>query len=130
MSPSVNPPSTSVDDLLDAVPVANTSVRSVDHGDRVTLYVPLRSSWWNSGLMAWVLPMRKERGVELDKIGTAVWRQCDGTATLEQIIDRFAQEHRLRFNEARLAVTQFVRSMTQRNLVAMVVRKPQENTTA
>ena len=107
--------------LLDAVPTPNAAVRLERRGDSVLLFVPLRPRFWTGPPLSWLLPFRKERGFALDALGEEVFAACDGRRTLEQIIEAFASRHRIRFHEARLAVTQFLRSLSERNLVALVV---------
>ena len=112
-----------LEQLLDAIPTANTAVRVERDGDAVVLFVPIKPRFWMGPPFSWLLPFRKERGFALDALGAEVFSACDGRQTLEQIIDGFASRHRLRFHEARLAVTQFLRSLSERNLVAVVVQE-------
>jgi hypothetical protein len=109
--------------LLDLVPVKNGAIRQEERGTRLVLWVPLRRRWWMGPPIAWILPFRSEKGVELDAIGQQVFGACDGTRTTEQIIEEFAARHRLRFHEARLSVLSFLRSLAERKLVALVGSK-------
>jgi hypothetical protein len=112
--------------LLDLVPAANRAVRVERHGDQVVLFVPIRRRWWMHGPLSWLLPFRNEKGVALDRLGREVWEACNGERTLEQIVELFAERHRLRFHEARLSVTQFLRSLVERNLVILASREAAE----
>lgn len=109
--------------LLDAVPVANHAARGEKRGEALMLWVPLRRTWWMRWPFTWVLPYRSERGYMLDRLGAEVWRACDGQQTTEAIIESFAERHRLSFHDARLVVLQFLQTLTQRKLVALVVEK-------
>lgn len=114
----------SADEFLDATPIANQAVKEqAISEDRVVLVVPVRKRWFNSVPFTWLFYFRSERRLELDALGTQVWRMADGVHTTEQIIEAFAAEHRLSFHEARVCVTQFLRMLTERNLVAMVGRR-------
>jgi hypothetical protein len=106
---------------LDAVPTCNRAVRVERRGDTLILWVPTQRRWWMSGPLGWFLPFRREKGIELDALGQQVWQACDGERRIEQIIEDFAAEHRVRFHEARLSVMQFLRALMQRNLIALVV---------
>jgi hypothetical protein len=119
----VTPKRIDLEKLLDAVPTANSAVRVERHGESVVLFVPIRKRFWMGPPFSWVLPYRKEKGFALDALGAEVFSACDGERTLEQIIEGFADRHRLRFHEARLAVTQFLRTLSERNLVALVVQE-------
>lgn len=107
--------------LLEAIPVANQAVKVRQNGKAVTLVVPLRQTWWMGPPLSWVFPFRADRRIALDAVGQEVWRSCNGHRTTEQIIERFASKYNVRFHDARLAVTQFLRSLLERNLVALVM---------
>lgn len=109
--------------LLDLVPVANGALRREQRGTRLILWVPIRRRWWMGPPLRWLLPFRSEKGVELDALGQQVFGACDGTRTTEQIIAEFAECHRLRFHEARLSVLSFLKSLSERKLVALVACK-------
>jgi hypothetical protein len=110
--------------LLEAVPTPNRAVRCETRGDSVLLWVPLRQRWWLQRTFGWLLPVRREKGISLDRIGSEVWRACDGEQTVEQIVAAFAGRHQLRFHEARAAVSEFLGSLVTRNLLVLVVPAP------
>lgn len=116
----------SLDQLLDAVPICNQAVRVEVHGATVTLWVPIRRRWWMQGTLSWLLPFRSEKGVALDVIGSEVWRDCDGERRVEDIVEAFAERHRLRFHEARSSVTLFLKSLAQRRLLVLAVPERSE----
>ena len=105
---------------LAAVPVVNRAVRQETRGEALVLFVPLRRRWWMAGPVSWWLPLRRERGVALDRLGREVWDLCDGRRDLEAVVDRFAQRHRLGFHEARLTVMQFLKMLVERKLLVLV----------
>jgi hypothetical protein len=105
--------------LLDAVPMRNQAVRSERRGDHLVLFVPIRKRWWMYGPLSWLLPFREERGVALDPLGEEVWTACDGERRVENIVEGFAERHRVRFHEARASVASFLRSLVERNLVVV-----------
>ena len=109
--------------LLDAVPTKNIAVRLEPRGPGLLVWVPIRKRWWMRPPIGWILPFRSEKGVELDALGRQVFVACDGSRTTEQIVEEFAERHRLRFHEARLSVLTFLRSLVERNLVALVASK-------
>ena len=110
----------SFDQMLDAIPTCNRAVRVEPSGDTLVLWVPIRRRFWLAGL-AWFLPFRKEKGIALDAVGSSVWSACDGRRRVEEIVEGFAERHQLRFHEARLSVSQFLRSLVERNLLVLAV---------
>ncbi|HEY3237708.1 MAG TPA: PqqD family protein [Polyangiaceae bacterium] len=107
--------------FLDATPTVNQAVRVERHGETILLYVPIQQRWWMEGVLTWLLPFRKEKGVALDAIGRQVWEACDGKRTLEQIIEQFGGRHKIRFHEARISVMQFVRLLVRRGLLVLAM---------
>ena len=107
--------------LLDAVPVVNQAVKVRQSGKALTLTVPIRKRVWMGPPLSWILPFRDERRFAMDEVGQEVWRWCNGRRTTEQIIERFANKYNLRFHDARVAVTQYLRTLVQRNLVVLVL---------
>jgi hypothetical protein len=107
-------------DLLAAVPMQNASADLTDGpGGKLLVAVPLKRPGWLVPPISWVLPFSSHRRVELDEIGAAVFRACNGERTVEEIIEAFAARHALDFREAQLPVTQFLRQMTQRGLIVL-----------
>lgn len=111
--------------MLDAVPVKNRAVRVERHGEELRLFVPLRRSWFHRPPVSWLLPVKTERGVALDRLGREVWQACDGRRSVEQIAQRLAERYHLRFHEARASVMQFLQELTRRGVVVVVApRQP------
>lgn len=116
---SLGPPvQASYERLLTLVPGANRAVREQSLGQSLVLWVPIRRRWWTRAL-AWCLPLRSEKGVALDRVGSQVWCLCDGQRDVEQIIEAFADQHRLRFHESRVSVLAFLKSLVSRNLLVL-----------
>jgi hypothetical protein len=107
--------------LLDGVPFRNTSVREESGNGGATLWAPVRRRWWMRPPFSWLLPLRGQKGFRLDAIGLAVWRACDGTRTVERIVEEFSARHRVSFHEARIVVMSFLQELTRRQLVAVVI---------
>ena len=113
-------------DFLGAVPHANREM-AVEKGVRrdpgaggAVVSVPLRRPRWLVPPLSWVIPFSSHRRVELDAVGLAVLQMCDGHRTVEEMIEKFARDNKLTFREAQLPVTQFLRQLTQRGIVAIV----------
>ena len=106
--------------LLASVPHVNTKAEVKEVREGVIVSVPVRRPKWLIPPISWVLPWSGHRRVQLDGAGTAVLALCDGQRNVEQVIETFAQEHKLSFRESQLAVTQFLRELLQRGIVALV----------
>ena len=113
--------------LLDAVPQQNTAARVSDSSaDEVVVHVPTRRPWYlRQPPLSWVVPVRSERTVRLDRLGAEIWRLCDGRAAVESVVEQFASTHGLTFHEARVSVTGYLSALVQRGVLAMVLREGQ-----
>ena len=106
--------------VLSTKPTQNSAVRVESTASGVVLFVPVARPKWLRGLSV-ALPLRREKGFALDALGRDVWQACDGSRSFEAITLEFAARHQLRFHEARAMVAQFLRTLSERNLVALVV---------
>ncbi len=119
---SVVPKTGSWKRMLAARPVHNAAARVVDEaGGDVAVYVKSIRPWYMFPPVSWIVPYRPERKTVLDRLGSQVWRWCDGERSVEDIIDAFAGEHDLTFHEARVAVTGYIKSLVQRGALAIAM---------
>ena len=110
-------------ELLDAVPLVNRAARLLSGDKGGTLAeVPLRRPRFLVPPLSWLLPYSRVRRVQLDRLGTRILVLCNGKNTVEQIIETFADEERLTFREAQLAVIPFLQLLMQRGIVALAAR--------
>lgn len=113
-----------MEQLLKAVPHQNVNVRVESEADEPMLVsVPLNRPRWYIPPLSWVLPWRQRRRIQLDETGTAVLNMCDGKSRIEQLVRRFAAENKMSFREAQVPVVQFLKMLTKRGVIALVVLK-------
>ena len=65
-----------------------------------------------------------EKSFDLDELGAFVWESIDGRRHVEDLIRRFAGEKRVNLREAEVAVLAFLKTLAQRNLIALAVSEP------
>jgi len=109
-------------DTLHAIPRVNRAITLTKREGGALVTLPLRRPRWAAWL-GWLLPVAKERRVELDSTGAWVLALCDGERTVENVIDRVMQRHHLSFQEARASVLQFMRMLTERGVIALVYER-------
>ena len=108
--------------MLRATPVRNTAAETVQHGpDELSLSVKTKRPRYMVPPLSWIVPMKPTRTVRLDRVGMQIWNLCDGRRTVEEIVDEFAELHRLTFHEARVAVTGYMRQLVQRGVLAIAM---------
>ena len=59
------------------------------------------------------------RTLELDEIGSVVFRHIDGNRSVRDIIDMLAEKYSLHPREAEVSVVQFIRQLGQRGIVGL-----------
>ena len=111
---------------LKAVPLRNrkVEVRRESSGNAV-LVLKRRRSWW-ANIVAKIFYVPEERKIGLDELGTFVWDLCDGQTNVKAIISRFAQEHKLGKKEAEVSVVEYMKRLTKKGLIGLMVEKPWE----
>ncbi|MGE4421834.1 MAG: PqqD family protein [Pseudodesulfovibrio sp.] len=108
---------------LDMVPVRNEAVAiTALPGGLVQLAYPLAIKPWFGRLADKVglwdgKPMTKT--VELDEMGTFVWRHIDGTRSVRAIARAFTETYEVQPREAELAVTAFIKTIGQRGIIGL-----------
>lgn len=106
---------------LAAMPMVNHAATRTPTAEGGTLVeVPIPRPWYLVPPISWILPFSGCRRIELDKLGTAVLQLCDGRRSVEKVIEKFAADQKLTFRESQLSVTQFLRMLTERGVIAVV----------
>lgn len=110
-------------EALQMVPLRNTEVREIHlENGQIQLAYPLAIKPWFGRLAEKVgmwdkRPMVKE--VELDEMGSFVWRHIDGEHTVRQIAVAFVHEYGVQQREAELSVTAFIKTIGQRGIIGL-----------
>mgnify|MGYP001316331284 CR=1 FL=1 len=122
-APSGTPEAAEWTPMLRARPLRNTAARVVENGSTgATLYIKRRRPDWLVPPLSWIVPYSPERQVTLDALGQRLWQCCDGRSTVEEIVDRFKDEHGLTFHESRAAVTGYLQKLIQRGVLAIMMQ--------
>ena len=106
--------------MLSALPARNAAAevaRTQEGGLRISVQRE-RPAWWAAPLSR-LLRRPPRRTVILDRLGVEVWELCDGTRTVEQVVEEFARKHALSFHESRVVVTEYLRELIQRGILAI-----------
>lgn len=121
-------PQVSWERMLAAVPVRNAAA-TVTRTQRGTVNVQVKGD--PMPLLKPIYRLLKvavQRTVVLDRLGTEMWELCDDRRTVEEVVDIFAGRHRLTFHESRVAVTNYLKQLVQRGVLAMAMdRKMRRN---
>ena len=108
---------------LDSIPLKNPEVREeTQESGNVLLSCPVGMRPFFSkavSLFGGDGSKTRLRRIQLDELGSDVWRRLDGQRSVAQIIRQFAKRHQVHQKEAEVAVTQFVRDLGRRGLIGI-----------
>ena len=99
----------------------DSTATNLDSGDIVLSYPVTLRPW----MAKWARRFKGSasqtgtRKLQLDSLGTEVWKMIDGNRTVRDIVEAFAGSHRLGKREAEMAVTQFLRDLGKRGLIGL-----------
>ncbi len=65
----------------------------------------------------------EKRTLVLDELGTQVWEMCDGRTTVEAMIRRLSEAHKLNSKEAEISLLAYLKKLGQKRLVGFIVDK-------
>ena len=123
-APASGPPRISWRPMMEAVPLRNAAARVERLSDGTQkVFVRKLKPWYMKPPLTWIMQRRPERCLLLDRLGTEVWDLCDGRRRVEDIVDRFAERHRLSFHEARTAVTLYLRMLIRPGALAIELKQ-------
>lgn len=110
--------------LLQLRPVRNPALSWDEQDGIVVLRIERKDSpnatSWKARLASAFVKLPEERAVELDALGTDVWKMLDGTVTMAGVIAALAKKHRLSKREAELSVQQYFKELSRRNYIAFL----------
>ena len=108
--------------MLRAKPVHNVAAEIRDRGDGIiTVIVRNKKPAYQVPPISWFVPFNPKREFTLDPVGTQVWKWCDGENTVERIIELFMERYGLTFHEARTGVTDYLRTLMKRGVIAAIM---------
>jgi hypothetical protein len=116
-------PSVSRAQALDRIPVKNRQISEnrLETGEIVIRYRVTMRSFFSGLAKRFGGPevQTQIKKLQLDELGTSVWNLMDGNRSVRQLVKIFAATHQLETREAEVSVTQFLRELGRRGLIAM-----------
>lgn len=106
---------------LDGVPLRLPPVRTEEKNGKLYVTILYERPRWQRVLGA---DRECQRTFGLDAYGRRVYESCDGRRRVREIIRRFAEQTNVSVPEAEMVVTQFMRTLLAKGLVAMTMEKP------
>lgn len=110
--------------MLASRPYPNAAAEVARQPDgTVQIAVQLKKLKWLIPPLSWFIRPGLRRRYQLqDKVAVMIWGLCDGRRSVEAIVDEFARHYALTFHEARAAVTEYLKTLVQRGIIALEQR--------
>jgi hypothetical protein len=114
-------PRLSREHALQARPVRNPALKweTLDNGE-VQIILPRRRDATGK-LLSKLFSVPPTKPISLDVVGARVWELCDGEHTVNDIAQALMEEHKIHRREAEVSLTEFLKTLGKRNMVAFVV---------
>lgn len=108
---------------LSALPVRNTLVEYTRTEEGETeITIPRRKDLLGR-LLGLIFFVPRKRKIVLESIGTDVWELCDGEHNVDQITDVLVKKYKLNRREAEASLTEYLRRLAKRRLIAFAIPK-------
>jgi hypothetical protein len=108
---------------LTLTPVKNIEIseETLDPGVVIIQYPVTMRPWMAKWMQRFKgsSPRIGSRKLQLDSLGTEVWKMIDGKRTVRDIVGAFAENHQLENREAEVAVTQFLWYLGKRGFIGL-----------
>ncbi|MGC8632129.1 MAG: PqqD family protein, partial [Thermoprotei archaeon] len=107
------------EELLKSYPIKSSMVTTqVDENGQVTIIIPLKSApkW-----MRFFISPPEKKSLILDDLGSYVWQRCDGSHTLEDLINEMATQFKFTKIEASVSLMEFMKKLSGKGLLVFAV---------
>lgn len=106
---------------MSAWPVRNPSLTVHEGEDElITVELPRRKDWVG-GALGFLFFVPDSKPVQLDEVGSFVWKRCDGEHTVNEIAVALAKEYKLNRREVDVSLTQYLQTLGKRGMVAFAI---------
>ncbi|MFP3903737.1 MAG: PqqD family protein [Armatimonadota bacterium] len=106
---------------MNAVPIRNPLLQWAEKDNGEIVVAMDRRDDWVGEAMGWLFMVPPKQKVELDDIGSSVWRACDGENTVNDIIEIIRREYKLSRREVEMSLTKYLQSLGQRKMIGFKV---------
>jgi|YelNatPaOPRAMG01_1025707.scaffolds.fasta_scaffold260708_2 hypothetical protein len=111
--------------ILKMIPVKNINIEQQISADskKITLIIKRKKSLILN-LISYLLMIPDEKKIELDKTGTIVYNLCDGTNTVNDIINKLKKElTNSNYHELELSVINYLILLAKKNIIGLSIKK-------
>ena len=109
-------------------PVINPMIKTEESEDgAVVLVIPVQRSGIPN-VLSKSLSIPEQKKVQLDEVGSKVWKKIDGKATMSDLSKWMESEFKISQREAEISLNTYFQKLTEKGLVGMIVPLPKPGT--
>lgn len=111
-------------EALKAIPMKNSKAVVLSRDEKlgeIEIRVELVYNGFIMNFLSRLLKPNKYKRYILEGVGKDVYEMIDNKSTFEELIDKFAEEHKLTFIESRALLGQYMQLLTRRGIVIPMV---------
>ncbi|MGE5530737.1 MAG: PqqD family protein [Bacteroidota bacterium] len=109
------------DQAMAAWPVRNPDLVVHESEDGLVAVELPRRKDWVGGALGFLFFVPDSKPVQLDEVGSFVWKRCDGEHTVNEIADALAAEYKLNRREVDVSLTQYLQTLGKRGMIAFAI---------
>lgn len=110
------------EDAFAAVPVKNRAVAEEQDEDGNLTLTLKREDTLLVRVLNKIFFIPGEKKIALDEIGSWVWRKCDESTTVAEMISLMSDEYKLSLKEAEVSLMSFLRSLSRKRLIGFALK--------
>lgn len=109
--------------MLKSKPARNEALTwETNENDEVIIRIERRTDT-KAKILSKIFWIPESRTMMLDQIGAQVWEMCDGKTTVETMIRKLSEEHKLNLKEAEVSLLTYLKSLGKKHLIGFLVEK-------
>ncbi len=116
------PPGPDRQAALACIPLRNPECKQNEQNEGTLLRYKIQAKPWLRKIFKTATSREPElviRKLQLDSMGSSVWKMIDGSKSVQQISRDFQKRHNLGQREAEISVSEFILQLGRRGLVAL-----------
>lgn len=110
---------------LEGCPVQMPIVKKERENNKLMITVELNRPGWQQMLGA---EKMCEKTFALDEYGEEVYSYCSGNMEVKKMAEQFSKKHRISLPEAEISVATFLRTMMEKGLIGIEIKKATDKT--
>ena len=109
--------------MLSSKPARNDALEWSRNEQEEVVITLRRSDTTKVKMLSKLFWVPEKRTLVLDEIGSQVWDMCDGRTTVDAMIRRLSEAHKLNLKEAEISLLTYLKNLGKKRLLGFIVEK-------